>query len=277
MNEELKWATAVDDHYAVVSEKVDHVGYTPWVTMLYGSQNYGLATPESDVDTKSMAIPSLTVLARAGRPLSTEYTMSDGSLDNCKDLREMFRNYLKGNINFVETLYTKHWSCNTNYLGHWSRLRSYRDLIANARPVKLMHMTQGMAKQKYAAFDHPFAGKAEVLAKYGYDPKQLHHQYRLLWFVETYLNSCNFEQALLCCHPQVNKTLYNRLMMLKEEPLNYPEAAKLREEFDQRIQELVATAPSKLPEDNGYSRAEAVLQRLAEDIIEASIKNDLST
>lgn len=259
------------NHYLVVQERVANIGYKSWVTMLYGSQNYGLESESSDVDTKTMCIPTLAVLARTGKPLSTEYTMPDGSLDNTKDLREMFQNYLKGNINFVETLYTPYYCCDENFTQEYGALRLMRDRIANARPVKLVHMAGGMAEQKYVAFNKPFAGKKEVLDKYGYDPKQLHHQYRLLCFIENYLANMDFQSALLCCHKQVNHLLYNKVMLLKTDPLNYTEACKLREEFRERINEMVDSAAKRLPEDNGYDAVEYQLNHLAEEVLRKSL------
>lgn len=269
-----KWSQMTLSHFQQVAPRAKSAGYKMWVTMLYGSQNYGLETEESDVDTKTMVIPTIKTLARSTKPLTTEYVMEDGSLDNCKDLREMFQNYLKGNINFVETLYTPYYEVMEEFRSEYAALRLMRDRIANARPVKLVHMAGGMAEQKYVAFNKAFAGKADVLAKYGYDPKQLHHQYRLLCFIENYLTNMDFHQALLCCHPQTNHLLAHKVMLLKTDPLNYTEACKLREEFHDRINEMVDSAAQRLPEDNGYDVAEYQLNHIAELVLEKSLMLD---
>lgn len=247
---------------------------TPWVTMLYGSQNYGLDSAESDVDTKTMLLPSLGMVIGDTKRISTEIVMPDGSLDNCKDLREMFGNYLKGNINFVETLYTRHWLAHTDYMSEFRQLREHRDLIANAQPQKLMHMACGMARQKYVAFDKPFEGKLGVLEKYGYDPKQLHHLVRLYFFMKTYLRTCDFEKALSCCQQEKDPALYEYLMSLKLEPLSKEDAEKVKEEMIRRV-ELLCDQSTALPEDNGYAKAKDFLDTMAYDLVKRHLIHEM--
>ena len=247
---------------------------TPWVTMLYGSQNYGLDSAESDVDTKTMLLPSFEMVCLNGKRISTEVVMPDGSLDNCKDFREMFGNYLKGNINFVETLYTRHFSCTEFYYDEYRELREQRDLIANAQPQKLMHMACGMARQKFAAFDKAFEGKKEVLEKYGYDPKQLHHLVRLFHFMKTFRDTMDFEQALLSCHPQVNKETYDFVMSFKLAPYPLALAEKMKYEYMRRVEALCDNA-SLMPEDRGYEDAKAFLDGLTVRLMRKHLRKEL--
>lgn len=247
---------------------------TVWVTMLYGSQNYGLDSADSDVDTKTMLLPSFNMVLMDTARVSTEVRMTDGSLDNCKDLREMFGNYMKGNINFVETLYTPYYVTNC-YSQEFEDLRAHRNLIANAKPRRLMHMAGGMAKQKYEAFDHPFEGKMEVLKKYGYDPKQLHHLVRLYHFMRTYRESYNFYAALFCADSTHNKELHDYLMQLKLEPFPVDYARELRKEYMAKVDELVAKSDVDMPEDNGYADAKRYLDQLACDLMKKHLKSEL--
>lgn len=75
---------------------------------LYGSQNYGLATPTSDVDVKVAFLPSAQeVLLTAKRQAFTH--TDNGSTDNtvlAKDLRDVFAELYKQNLNFLEVLAT---------------------------------------------------------------------------------------------------------------------------------------------------------------------------
>ena len=75
---------------------------------LYGSQNYGLATPTSDVDIKVGFLPSpQEVLLTAKRQAFTH--TDNGSTDNtilAKDLRDVFTELYKQNLNFLEVLAT---------------------------------------------------------------------------------------------------------------------------------------------------------------------------
>ena len=251
-------------HY---DECVAHYGHDKiWAVMLYGSQNYGLDTPDSDIDTKTLLIPSPRDVILGTKMVSTDLQISDGGLSNVKDYRAMFQNYLKGNINFVETLFTKYARVSIRYGIWFNELRRERDLIANCQPRKLVHMAAGMANQKYVAFEKPFESKKEVLEKYGYDFKQLHHLCRLQYFIDVYCNSENFETALT---PPKNK--FDFLYDLKARPLPYEQAKALKEKTMVKINNMVEWADSHLPEDNGYEKAKKFLDDLSVDFFYASL------
>lgn len=229
-----------------------------WVTMLYGSQNYGLDTPDSDVDTKTMLLPPVRDVVLGKQMVSTDLVMPDGALSNTKDFRAMFQNYLKGNVNFVETLYTRWFACNEKFYPFYQELRLHRDLVANSQPRRLAHMAAGMANQKYAAFEKPFESKKEVLAKYGYDPKQLHHLARLRWFLHEYNAHMNFEAALV---PPSDK--FDWLYGLKVDPLPYDKAKALKETLMSAVNDEVAYADELLPEENKRQEAQDFMDDLA--------------
>lgn len=246
----------------------------PFVTMLYGSQNYGLATADSDVDTKTMLFPTWDCLIFAAKPITTEVVMSDGALDNVKDFREMFKNYLKGNINFVETLYTPWYVVHDEkYDKYFAALRGNRDLVSECQPRRLVHMAGGMAEQKYVAFNKQFEGKREVLAKYGYDPKQLHHLFRLKVFIETYMKTEKFDTALHSC--DVGRPEHNYVMSLKTDPMPYKEALEWREQWIQEVRLMVDQSNELLPLDDGYMPAKAFLDGVTQDIVMTYLKSVL--
>lgn len=267
----------VTSHYNAVQDYCDkHPGKpTVWATMLYGSQNYGLSSDSSDVDTKTMLLPSLQMVLMDKNRISTELTMTDGSLDTCKDLREMFGNYLKGNINFVETLFTPYYEVNFEYAGFFEQLRHKRTLIANAQPVRLMHMTAGMARQKHIAFNKPFEGKKEILDKYGYDPKQLHHLVRLYHFMSVFAETIDFYQALYCAHPMHNPELHDYLMDIKVGLLDFEDAARLNREYMEKIDGIVEYADEHMPIDNGYEEAKKFLDSLTMKVLTRHFRKSL--
>lgn len=239
---------------------------TVMATMLYGSQNYGLATLDSDVDTKTIVLPDMDRLI-AGGFISTEITMPDGSLDNCKDIRKMFDNYLKVNINFLETLFTFHYVVNEKYKDEFNLLRTGRELVANCQPYKLLQGAIGMAIQKYKGFDHPFAGKQAVLAKYGYDPKQLHHLARLYHFIRCYNAEMNFGMALQYCF--THNDVYEEVMTLKTHPLMLTDAVDKRKWYMEHILEI--GEKSNLPKDDGFKEANDFLKSLASVVIKRHV------
>ena len=191
---------------------------------LYGSQNYGLNTDDSDVDTKCMVLPPFRDVVLGRKMVSTDLADPYGALCNVKDVRAMFDNFFKGNVNFVEVLYTEYFSVGVDYLAEAKELRDHRDMVANRDPLKLMEMAAGMARQKYVAFNKPFESKKEVLAKYGYDPKQLHHLGRLAYFMTDYMAAGDFGYAL-----RPDKETNELLMSLKTNPLPLEHAEEKRE------------------------------------------------
>ena len=84
----------------------------PFITLLQGSQNYNLDDENSDVDTKSIVIPTWRKMVLDKQPLSTTLEMPDSSHVDIKDAREMIACYKKQNVNFVETLFTDYYKIN---------------------------------------------------------------------------------------------------------------------------------------------------------------------
>lgn len=100
---------------------------------LYGSQNYGLATPTSDVDVKVGFLPSpQEVLLTAKRQAFT--LTENGSTDNtilAKDLRDVFAELYKQNLNFLEVLATPYFfTYDSKCDKMFSELRSHSDEVA---------------------------------------------------------------------------------------------------------------------------------------------------
>ena len=97
---------------------------------LYGSQNYGLDTETSDVDTKAIYIPTFEEIV-FNKPISVEFHLPNGEHCEVKDIREYVKNLKKQSINFVETLFTKYFILNPKYEEFWNKyFIDNRDFIA---------------------------------------------------------------------------------------------------------------------------------------------------
>jgi len=101
---------------------------------LYGSQNYNIDTPNSDVDVKAIYVPSLSEAITSNRWLSKEYHDENGQHCEIKDIREMCKMYLKQNINFLETLFTEYRWDNPNYYFTHNILKRNKEKIARCQP-----------------------------------------------------------------------------------------------------------------------------------------------
>ena len=177
--------TRLKEHYAAAAAIIPEnriVGI-----FLQGSQNYGMATDKSDVDTKCIILPSFEDIVFNKSPISTTHILSNDEHIDFKDIRLIFGNFRKQNINYIEILFTKYFILNPKYKKCWNELVEEREAIAKYNPYVAVKAIKGMAMDKYHALEHPYPNKAEVLAQYGFDPKQLHHLARLYYFLYDYI------------------------------------------------------------------------------------------
>lgn len=70
----------------------------------YGSQNYHMANPASDVDAYAVVLPSATEFTY-GTPMNQTVSMENGEV-KVKDIRVYARELLKGNYSTLESLVT---------------------------------------------------------------------------------------------------------------------------------------------------------------------------
>lgn len=133
-------------------------------TALYGSQNYGLDTPESDVDAYSVTVPSSHELI-FGYPSGEDPVKSTPSSSYCygtgkvtvKDVRQMMDAYVKQSINFCETLFTPYIIINPRYATEVAELRAHAEKIASADLYQQLRTTEGMLQSQMVKAHAPTA------------------------------------------------------------------------------------------------------------------------
>lgn len=163
-----------------------------------GSQNYGLDYENSDVDTKAILLPSFKDIALNKKAVSTTHVRADNSHTDWKDCRLYFNTFKKQNLNFLEILFTPYQILNPTYADFWKELVNNREAITHYNPYKAVKSMKGVAMEKYHAMEHEYPTKLDVLATYGYDPKQLHHLLRVEEYIARYINGEPYED---CLHP----------------------------------------------------------------------------
>lgn len=174
-----------------------NLGHDVLGTFLQGSQNYGLSHAGSDVDTKSLVIPSFGELCRNGKPISYTHVRENNEHIDIKDFRLMFQNFLKQNINMTEILFTECFVVNEEYSDIWEQLVRDREMIVRHDTVRGINCCAGMAYEKMKAMKHPYPSLIDKIEKYGYDPKQLHHIKRMEDFIERFfMNGDKYEDCL---------------------------------------------------------------------------------
>lgn len=188
-----------------------------FVICLQGSQNYGLADEESDIDSKLLIIPSLEEMALNKKTISTTMVMPNEEHCDVKDVREYFKIFRKSNINFVEILWTDYWIANPKYMHLWLELRRRREELARYNPKAAVSCMKGMASEKLHALDHEYPSRMEYIKKYGYDPKQLSHLVRIKYFIQNYVAGELYEK---CIAVGENEEQREMLLELKRNGLN---------------------------------------------------------
>lgn len=230
------------------------LGYEVLFTALQGSQNYGLDeyTDDycSDIDTKSIILPSLDDFIYNKQPVSTVKIMPDSEEHaEVKDIRVMFEMFKKENLSYVELLYSDYVIINPKYAQIVNELIQRRDEIATADTAQFLNCIAGMAYEKDKALCHPYPGIIDKIEKYGYDGKQLSHCARLLLYITDFSNG---RPVAECYKPaeMYKLTLMNYKKQLDENgaEMSVDEARNRSTAYVKEIKDL----KNKLIEENDY-------------------------
>lgn len=184
-------------HYNYIKDKYDVL-----YLALQGSQNYGLDVYDkdykSDVDTKAIILPSFEDIVYNRQPVSKTIVLDNDEHIDVKDIRVMFENFKKQNVNFLEILFTEFYILNEEYSGYIYNLRDSAEQIARLNINQALRCMAGMSKEKLKALKHPYPATMNKIEKYGYDPKQLHHILRMNDFIKKYgIQNKKFKDCLI--------------------------------------------------------------------------------
>lgn len=242
-----------------------------------GSYNYNMDTPQSDIDSKLLVIPSLEQLVN-GKSLNYLHCMSDnGEHVEVKDIRHYFATMLKQNINFVETLYAQVWIVNPVYMRLFHYLFEMRDVISGCNPIATIHCIQGTAYQKYKQMLQSSPARAADIENYGFDRKSLHHLVRCVFFGEYYMEGTSYQECLQNNDvPNIRRMIMNlktTTVLDKELAINIAE--DMLDGFDEKVDSYLDTIK---PFQKDFSALAAdvkdFLDILAFEIIKQSIAKE---
>lgn len=163
---------------------------------LQGSQNYGLELPSSDVDTKLIVVPSFKDIALNSKPVSTTHIRANDEHIDLKDIRLYMETFRKQNLNFLEILFTDYFIINPLYADQWNRLVEAREAIAHMNMYRAVKSMKGIALEKYHAMEHPYPSKIDLIEKYGFDGKQVHHLIRVDDYLTRYIRGESYKDCL---------------------------------------------------------------------------------
>ena len=253
-------------HYNYIKDKYDVL-----YLALQGSQNYGLDVYDkdykSDVDTKAIILPSFEDIVYNRQPVSKTIVLDNDEHIDVKDIRVMFENFKKQNVNFLEILFTEFYILNEEYGGYIYNLRDSAEQIARLNINQALRCMAGMSKEKLKALKHPYPATMNKIEKYGYDPKQLHHILRMNDFIKKYgIEQRNFKDCLI-----PNNKDY--LVQIKKGILNEQEATELAENTDMdtyNVKEKLVTEPDLI-----NKTAIDILNEIKYNILKQKFKKEL--
>lgn len=185
----------VQEHY---NEALEYFPEDRIVGIFYqGSGNYGLDYEGSDVDTKLIVTPTFEDIAMNRKAVSTTHVRENDEHIDFKDIRLYMETFRKQNLNFLEILFTPYKIINPMYKKEWERLIDGREFIAHMNEYRAVKSMKGIALEKFHAMEHKYPSKVDVLAQWGYDPKQLHHLIRVKNYLQRYIAGDAYENCLV--------------------------------------------------------------------------------
>lgn len=237
---------------------------------LQGSQNYGLDTEKSDIDTKTFTVPTLHDIVLNKKPVSYAHVMENEEHCDVKDIRLMFDCFRKQNINFLEVLFTDYYITSALYEKEINQLRAMREEIAHYNNYAAMNCMVGMAMEKFKALTHPYLTIKWKIDKWGYDGKQLHHILRIENFIDAFFNGASFKTCLTTFH--INKQ--GVLMAAKENLYSLLDAERMARKSMEHINQMKEDYMKKMPLMVNEEVKEE-MDNIVYDIMVKSIKEEL--
>ena len=201
---------------------------------LQGSQNYSLDLPSSDVDTKLIVVPTFQDIALNNKPVSTTHVRANDEHIDLKDIRLYMETFRKQNLNFLEILFTDYFIRNSLYVYQWNRLVEAREAIAHMNMYRAVKSMKGIAMEKYHAMEHPYPTKLDLIEKYGYDGKQVHHLIRVDDYLTRYIEGESYKNCL-----KPGKHLIDRLLAYKRQEIPLDVARKEAEKVLSHVLKVV--------------------------------------
>ena len=236
-----------------------------------GSANYGLDYEKSDVDTKCILVPTFEDIAFNRKPISTTHIRKNEEHIDLKDIRLYIQCFEKQNLNFLEILFTPYKIVNPQYAKFWQELVDAREAIAHYDIHRAIKSMKGIALEKYHAMEHRYPSKVDIIDKFGYDSKQLHHLLRVEEYLARYIEGQTYED---CLTP--TEEVAKRLRIIKEDNsfLNLVDARMVANEALLHIEHMCDDA-LELYEQKQNEEVERIFKKVQYNIMKFAIALEL--
>ena len=266
--------TTIDTMYRVIDHYDEAKTLVPEdrivLIALQGSQNYGLELPSSDVDTKLIVVPTFQDIALNNKPISTTHVRANDEHIDLKDIRLYVETFRKQNLNFLEILFTDYFIVNPLYAEQWNRLVEAREAIAHMNPYRAVKSMKGVALEKYHAMEHPYPTKLDLIEKYGFDGKQVHHLIRVDDYLTRYIAGESYKD---CLKPSAH--LVEHMLEYKRHEISLEVARKEAEEVLAHVTQ-VADEFCAACSDNEDTKMRELLQDVSYNIMKIATLKELT-
>lgn len=139
-----KWiADKIQKQFSIARDYCEPRGHEVVGVFLHGSQNYGLDTESSDVDSVCIYMPSKQDIVfnkqDKGHEIKTEF-----GIIVCWEIRKFFQLLRKGGFNQLEILYTPHRVVSPKYFELWATLDGIKDRVSLLNQETTLNSFYGM-------------------------------------------------------------------------------------------------------------------------------------
>lgn len=266
LNTVIKTASGIQEHYLESKQYFTENNIVG--IFLQGSQNYGLETEDSDIDTKLITTPALNEFIYNRKPMSTTHVRANKEHIDFKDIRLMFDTFRKQNLNFIEILFTDYKIINPMYAKEWNKLIAANEIIAHYNPYFAVKAMSGIALGKRYALTKETETHKEAFEKFDYDPKQLYQLVRIDEYLDKYIAGAPYKECLCPANPQYLKDIKTGLYSREE-------AIKVADEHMAHINEICIPYTKDSEFNHTNEEAENLLQEVQAEIIKKSIAFEL--
>ena len=185
--EKIKMRPNIEEHYLFYN--MTFQPFQQFMLVPVGSWNYDCADEHSDVDTKAIFIPTLSDIVENRCEAYTHLLPNEEHVDCC-DIRNYMKSLIKGNPQFLETLFSNWGDLNTGYYREEIHaLMHMREDIARCNPNNTMRALLGMADRNYKLCES--RGEEDHLGKWVYQLARIEE------CMNKYCQDRSFEECLI--------------------------------------------------------------------------------
>ena len=200
LDKETKIRLALKQAYMMLK----NAGYEPFGVFLYGSQNYGLDTEDSDVDVKAIIIREE---SPSYNPLNNTIMFTKNKEHICIVDISRFINILEveKQPDWLEILFTRYYYCNPKYKAQWELIRKKREeIIAQNKELYLGVLLTYMREEI------DFSTRSSYVPLERQRNKRLAYIMRLGLVIEKYSNGLSYESSLIPTEQEKETLLHQK-------------------------------------------------------------------